>query len=126
MEANPEIMSLDVFRLAKQKGYSGGTSKMYKLVAELRPRDTALLMRFEGLPGPPLLLPGGDYLTSDRLRAGRRPRAPLTTSGAASMGQDGQQLEYRSNSGAVYSCMSRSIFHAAMIAVWCRLALFAG
>ncbi len=51
LEANPEIMSLEVFRLAKQKGYSGGTSAMYELVAELRPRDTALQMRFEGLPG---------------------------------------------------------------------------
>ncbi len=66
-------------------------------------------------PGLHLPTPGRDYLTSDRRRSWLPPGAPLTSSGAAAMDGVGQRLEYRSNSGAVYSCMSRSIIHAAKI-----------
>ena len=44
-------MSLEILRRAKLQGYDGGKSAMYQLVAQLRPRDVEVLMRFEGLPG---------------------------------------------------------------------------
>ena len=47
----PQLMSLEILRRAKQRGYEGGKSAMYRLIAELRPPDVEILMRFEGLPG---------------------------------------------------------------------------
>jgi transposase len=51
LEKEPGLMSLEVLRRAREKGYCGGKTVMYKLIAALRPRGSRILMRFEGLPG---------------------------------------------------------------------------
>jgi transposase len=51
VEAEPELLSVEILRRAKLAGYRGGKSALYGLVASLRPPETALEMRFEGLPG---------------------------------------------------------------------------
>ena len=47
----PELMSLEIMRRARARGYTGGKTAMYDLVASLRPKAESLQMRFEGLPG---------------------------------------------------------------------------
>lgn len=47
----PGVMSVEILRRAKLKGYRGCKSAMYELVREIRPREVRLGMRFEGLPG---------------------------------------------------------------------------
>jgi transposase len=47
----PGLMSLEILRRLRESGYDGGKSAMYRLIAELRPRDVDVQMRFEGLPG---------------------------------------------------------------------------
>ncbi len=50
--ANANITAIEVFRLAKRWGFTGGRSQMSKLVKELRPeRAKEPVVRFEGLPG---------------------------------------------------------------------------
>jgi len=51
LEKEPYLMSLEVERRAREKGYRGGKSVMYELIAALRPRGNKILVRFEGLPG---------------------------------------------------------------------------
>jgi len=51
LDDEPAIMSLEVLRRARLKGYTGGKSALYVLVASLRPAPSALVVRFEGLPG---------------------------------------------------------------------------
>jgi transposase len=51
VEAEPELLSVEILRRAKLAGYRGGKSALYELVASLRPPQTAVEMRFEGLPG---------------------------------------------------------------------------
>jgi len=51
LKQEPTLMTLEVLRRCRGRGYSGGKSAMYKLVAELRPTDSDLQMRFEGVPG---------------------------------------------------------------------------
>ena len=51
LEAEPRLMTLEVLRRARLRGYDGGKSAMYRLVADVRAHDPALQMRFEGLPG---------------------------------------------------------------------------
>jgi transposase len=51
IEKEPGLMSLEVLRRAREKGYGGGKTVMYELIAALRPRRSRILMRFEGLPG---------------------------------------------------------------------------
>jgi transposase len=51
LEKEPGLMSLEVLRRAREKGYCGGKTVMYELIAALRPRGSRILMRFEGLPG---------------------------------------------------------------------------
>ena len=42
--------SVEILRRARLDGYDGGKTALYGLVAELRPRHTRVMMRFEGLP----------------------------------------------------------------------------
>ena len=51
MRGEPELLSVEILRRAKLAGYRGGKSALYELVAALRPPQTAVEMRFEGLPG---------------------------------------------------------------------------
>jgi transposase len=51
LQAEPELLSVELLRRAKLAGYRGGKSALYELVSSLRPRETAVEMRFEGLPG---------------------------------------------------------------------------
>jgi transposase len=51
LEHEPELMSLEILRRARLKGYDGGKTAMYDLVASLRPTVARPLVRFEGLPG---------------------------------------------------------------------------
>jgi transposase len=47
----PELMSLEILRRAKHKGYTGSKTALYTLVASLRPPKQRPVVRFEGLPG---------------------------------------------------------------------------
>lgn len=47
----PELMSLEILRRTKQKGYAGSKSALYALIASLRPPKQRPVVRFEGLPG---------------------------------------------------------------------------
>jgi transposase len=47
----PDLMSLEILRRARLKGYGGGKSALYDLVAAIRPRPVQPLVRFEGVPG---------------------------------------------------------------------------
>src|SRR4029079_839173 len=47
----PDVMSRELLRRAKAKGYGGGKSALYELVKELRPERPRPVVRFEGLAG---------------------------------------------------------------------------
>jgi transposase len=47
----PDLMSLEVLRRARLRGYGGGKSALYDLIASVRPRPVQPLVRFEGVPG---------------------------------------------------------------------------
>jgi transposase len=47
----PELLSLELLRRAREAGYDGGKSAFYGLTASLRPPKTTPVVRFEGLPG---------------------------------------------------------------------------
>ena len=49
--AAPEMMALELLRRARLRGYPGGKTAFYELVAAVRPCCTRPLVRFEGLPG---------------------------------------------------------------------------
>lgn len=49
--AQPDVLAGELFRRAKNEGYSGGKSAIYELVRELRPDVPRPVIRFEGLPG---------------------------------------------------------------------------
>lgn len=51
LKEEPALMSLEVLRRAREKGYTGGKSAFYELVAAVRPHELMVMMRFEGLPG---------------------------------------------------------------------------
>jgi transposase len=51
LEEEPTIRTVEVLRRLRGDGYDGGKSAVYELVRSLRPADTRLMMRFEGLPG---------------------------------------------------------------------------
>ena len=51
MEAEPDLLSVEILRRAKLEGYAGGKSALYELVRVFRPRTARVGMRFEGLPG---------------------------------------------------------------------------
>ncbi len=50
-ETRAPLKSVEILRRARLDGYEGGKSAIYELIAELRPHGTAMMMRFEGLPG---------------------------------------------------------------------------
>jgi len=51
LEAEPELLSVEVLRRCRESGYQGQKSALYELVASQRPKGVDLGMRFEGLPG---------------------------------------------------------------------------
>lgn len=51
LKDEPELMSLELLRRARLKGYTGGKGALYELVASLRPPVTQPVVRFEDLPG---------------------------------------------------------------------------
>lgn len=51
LASEPDLMSLEVLRRARLKGYAGGKSALYELAAAVRPRPRRPVVRFEGLAG---------------------------------------------------------------------------
>jgi transposase len=51
LAAEPALKSVEVLHRLRQKGFAGGKTALYELIASIRPKDTKLEMRFEGLPG---------------------------------------------------------------------------
>lgn len=51
LAAEPALLSLELLRRAKLKGYAGSKTAFYDLVAALRPTPNRPVVRFEGLPG---------------------------------------------------------------------------
>ncbi len=51
LDKEPELMSLEVLRRARLRGYEESKSAMYQLIAEVRPKQAKPVVRFEGLPG---------------------------------------------------------------------------
>jgi transposase len=47
----PELLSVEILRRAKLKGYTGGKTALYTLISALRPKTIRPLVRFEGLAG---------------------------------------------------------------------------
>ena len=47
----PDLLSVEILRRAKLKGYVGGKTALYELIAAVRPKTVRPLVRFEGLPG---------------------------------------------------------------------------
>jgi transposase len=47
----PALLSVEILRRAKRKGYAGGKTALYTLISALRPRTIRPLVRFEGLAG---------------------------------------------------------------------------
>jgi transposase len=47
----PDVLSVEILRRAKLKGYAGGKTALYDLISVLRPTTVRPLVRFEGLPG---------------------------------------------------------------------------
>ena len=47
----PDLMSLEVLRRARLRGYAAGKTALYDLIASVRPRPVQPLVRFEGVPG---------------------------------------------------------------------------
>lgn len=51
LAVEPSLLSLELLRRAKLKGYSGSKTAFYDFVASLRPTPKRPIVRFEGLPG---------------------------------------------------------------------------
>lgn len=51
LAAEPSLLSLELLRRARRKGYAGSKTAFYDLVAALRPTPKRPVVRFEGLPG---------------------------------------------------------------------------
>jgi len=51
LKQEPDLMSLEILRRARLKGYDGRKSALYGLIASLRPPKQKPVVRFEGLPG---------------------------------------------------------------------------
>lgn len=51
LSESPELKTLEVLRRARERGYDGGKTAFYDLVARLRDDHPEWVMRFEGLPG---------------------------------------------------------------------------
>jgi transposase len=51
LAVDPDLLSVEILRRAKLKGYAGGKTALYDLVSALRPTTVRPLVRFEGLAG---------------------------------------------------------------------------
>lgn len=51
LEERPHLPAVEVLRLLREKGYSGGKDPVYRMVRRLRPVTTPPVIRFEGLAG---------------------------------------------------------------------------
>jgi len=51
LEKDPHLMSLELLRRCRERGYEGGKTAMYDLIAQIRPESPDFQMRFEGVPG---------------------------------------------------------------------------
>jgi transposase len=51
LRSDPDLMSLELLRRARELGYSGEKSAFFELVKTIRPKEAGYTMRFEGLPG---------------------------------------------------------------------------
>jgi transposase len=51
LAAEPDLLSVEILRRAKLKGYGGRKTALYALIAALRPKTIRPLVRFEGLAG---------------------------------------------------------------------------
>jgi transposase len=51
LASDPELLSVEILRRAKLKGYEGSKSALYSLTSELRPPKQRPIVRFEGLAG---------------------------------------------------------------------------
>jgi hypothetical protein len=51
LAGEPGLLSVEILRRAKLKGYPGGKTALYELIAAMRPKTVRPLVRFEGLPG---------------------------------------------------------------------------
>jgi len=51
LEADPELLSVEILRRVKLAGYRGAKTALYDMVRTLRPPKVDVEMRFEGLPG---------------------------------------------------------------------------
>lgn len=51
LATEPDLLSVEILRRAKLKGYPGGKSALYDLIQEVRPTTVRPVVRFEGLPG---------------------------------------------------------------------------
>ena len=47
----PKLLSVEILRRMRLKGYTGGKTALYELVRALRPEDAAFVARFEGVAG---------------------------------------------------------------------------
>jgi transposase len=50
LATEPDLLSVEILRWAKLKGYPGGKSALYDLIQEVRPTTVRPVVRFEGLP----------------------------------------------------------------------------
>src|SRR5712691_3505878 len=48
---DPDLLSVEILRRAKLKGYAGGKTALYDLISTLRPTTVRPVVRFEGLAG---------------------------------------------------------------------------
>jgi transposase len=51
LKGEPDLLSVELLRRARELGFDGGKSAFFEMVASVRPRDIQYTMRFEGLPG---------------------------------------------------------------------------
>src|SRR4051812_27256630 len=50
LAVQPDVLSVELFRRAKLRGYAGGKSALFALVKELRPERVRPVVRFEASP----------------------------------------------------------------------------
>ena len=51
LAGEPDLLSVEILRRAKLKGYAGGKTALYNLISVVRPKTIRPLVRFEGLAG---------------------------------------------------------------------------
>lgn len=51
LKEDPQMLSVEILRRARNDGFTGSKTAMYRLVASMRPRPVELLVRFEGMAG---------------------------------------------------------------------------